>query len=94
MSELREYWEPIIFALAIGWGLVTNHFDIRELKKTVRVMEAKQDKVNIKLESDMKEVVSDSRQATEKLTEAITELIITTKILSEQIKFLKEKHEL
>lgn len=97
---LLEFWPLILFAFGVKWALIETYFKVRAnteriIKNEVRVEKNEESMGILKKElyDTMKENAYQHNKNIEKLTDAVTQLIVTTEVLASKMESLKEKQE-
>jgi hypothetical protein len=97
IDKILENWAIVGFCLGIIWANIKMFFDIREIKKKVNEFdleltrnEARIEHIQKEIRHDIKELMIENKESLKELSKHTAELNITTKVLAEQIKWIKE----
>lgn len=98
ISQINKLWPIILFILGIIWKQIISHFDVLNLKdscsqqeKKIERLELKNDLLEEEFNKALKEHIIENKASFDKLTEAITELIKSTTILTVKIEMQNQK---
>lgn len=100
MKAILEFWPIMLFGLGIVWALVETFFKVRENTERITKCEVSINKNEDSMEilkedihQTLKETAIHHNRNIEKLTDAVTQLIVTTEVLASKMESLKEKTE-
>lgn len=90
LNRVDKLWPIIAFLSIIVWKQIITHFDVKVLKEDLAKLESATEGLENEFNSALKDHVIENKVSNEKLTQAITELIKATTILTVKIESLEK----